>query len=176
MRVQLLAAFWCFALVACSPRLVEPNVVGYVEPYDFGTQTAYEVAEGLDATYIPDTFRTLALPHTSGARRSLYVIVDYKGFKRGEVPSGYHGANASELLAFMGKYGVQIDDYRNLCAPTGFINNSVALMAAVSKVTVISKDGTSRSDVRYGTRMKPGKGCAWALMLKEEPVTDWPFP
>lgn len=174
MRIALMAALGCFCLAACSPQPTPPSEIGYVEPYDFGTQTAYEVAEGLEADYIPEEFRVLSLPNASGAARSLYSIVSYRDFKRGEIPPGYRGANVSELLAFMGKYGVQLNDYRNLCAPVGFFANSAQMMAATSKVTTERADGTTRSTIRYGTRLKPGKGCKWALILKEEPAPAKP--
>ncbi len=174
MRMSFMAVLGCFVLAACSPPSTPPSEIGYVEPYDFGTQTAYEVAEGLEADYIPEEFRALSLPTASAAERSLYAILSYRDFQRGDVPPGYRGANVSELLAFMNTYGRQLSDYRNLCAPVGFFANSVSMMAATSKVTTEHADGTVSHTIRYGTRLKPGKGCKWALILKEEPAPAMP--
>lgn len=175
MRMSLMAALGCLVLAACSPPRTEPREIGYVEPYDFGTQTAYEVAEGLEADYIPEEFRVLSLPYASGAHRSLYAIVSYGDFRRGEMPRGYHGANTSELLAFMGKYGTQLDgDYVSICAPTGFLSNSVQMMATATKITEQRNNDPAHIVMRYGTRLKSGKGCNWALILKEESVPAKP--
>lgn len=167
MKTVFAAVGACLALVACSPPLMEPTKVGTIDPYDFAGQSAYEVAEGLDATYVPSEFRKVTLPSTSGGKPAIVAVMPYDDFAYHEKHGSlgvYRGAEVSDLLAFATVNAGHIAGYKNLCAPTSFFINSVSWMAVVS-------DGN-----RYGIRQAHGKGCKWALVLKEEPLTDWPFP
>ena len=158
MKAPIVMAVFCLALVACSPPPMEPTEVGSIDAYDFAGQSAYEVAEGLEAVYIPSEFREVSLPTTSGSKPATVAVMPYADFAYHEEHGSlgvYRGAEVSDLLAFSTLQSSQIAGYKNLCAPTSFVLNSMSWMAVVS-------DGN-----RYGIRQAHGKGCKWALVLKE---------
>ena len=137
------------ALVACSAPPMEPTIVGSINAYDFAGQSAYEVAEGLDAVYIPSEFREVALPVTSGSKPATVAVMPFDDFLYHEQHRSlgrYRGADVSDLLALASMDTSQIAGYKNLCAPTSFVINSVSWMAVIS-------DGNRYGIVRrYKTR------------------------
>jgi hypothetical protein len=148
----------CLALSACSAPPMEPTEVGSINAYDFAGQNAYEVAEGLEAVYIPSEFREMTLPSTSGRKPAIVAVMPYDDFSYHEEHGslrGYRGAEASDLFAFSGLQAGKIAGYKNLCVPTSFVIRGVSWMVVVS-------DGN-----RYGLRQGHGKGCKWALVLKD---------
>ena len=158
MRTMFAVLASCLALVACSAPPMEPKEVGSIDAYDFAGQSAYEVAKGLEAVYVPSEFREVSLPSTAGRNPANVAIMpfdDYLYHERHRSLGGYRGADVSDLLAFAALNAGQIAGHKNLCAPTSFVIDSVSWMAVVS-------DGN-----RYGLRQGHGKGCKWALVLKD---------
>ena len=158
MRTLFLVAASCMTLAACSVPPMEPTEVGSINAYDLAGQSAHEVAEGQGAVYIPSEFGEVALPATSGSKPATVAVMrfdDYLYHERHRSLGVYRGADVSDLLAFTSLHAGQIAGYKNLCAPTSFVIDSVSWMAVVS-------DGN-----RYGIRQGHGRGCKWALVLKD---------
>lgn len=167
MRISFFAVLAAFVLAACSPKPMNPEEIGSVEPFDIGGQTAYSVARDItvdtnhpEGGTIQPKLRHVVLASASGRRKAPFAIMPFSDFAYHEERDGlgpYRGADAAELLVFMNTYGgnARVFGRKNLCAPTSFVLDAASWMIVVS----------DRNN--YGLRQTPGKGCKWALVVKD---------